>query len=171
LRSGKVMLWDYCFEMPDKKLEAERTITQSVDVGTVTHKLKLADNDKLALVDWPGRYVQLFDGIEKGGGEKPADLQKIFDWNQHYAQLGVEAEAVASLSIRGGSMCPHFSAGHKFNLSRPPNADGAYVLTQVTHDASQSMDLSSGSSAEFLYANRFACLPAALPFRPPLDHP
>src|SRR5262249_26151879 len=107
----------------------------------------------------------------KGGGEKPANLQKIFDWNQHYAQLGVQREAVASLNLGGGSMCPHFSAGHKFNLGRHPNADGAYVLRQVSHHASQSMDLASGAGAELLYANRFSCLPADLPFRPALTTP
>src|SRR5437867_2245303 len=40
LRSGKYTLWDHCFELPGKHLEAEKTVMDSVPVGTVTHKLK-----------------------------------------------------------------------------------------------------------------------------------
>src|SRR5256885_2325740 len=39
LRSGKVTLWDHCFELPHKHLEAEKLIQDSAAAGEVTHKL------------------------------------------------------------------------------------------------------------------------------------
>src|SRR5262249_32657177 len=71
LRSGKVTLWDHSFELPHKHLEADKTTQDSVQVGGVNHKLKVGNNDKLELYDWPGEYAQRFDGIDKGGGEQP----------------------------------------------------------------------------------------------------
>jgi type VI secretion system secreted protein VgrG len=78
IRSGKFTAWDYNFEMPDKNLEANKTITDSVAVGTVTHKLKVASNDSLELYDYPGGYASRFDGINKSGGEQADKLQHIF---------------------------------------------------------------------------------------------
>ena len=46
--------------------------------GTVTHKLSLGGNDKLEIYDYPGGYAQRFDGIDRSGGERPAELKKIF---------------------------------------------------------------------------------------------
>ena len=68
LRSGKYTLWDHCFELPHKHLEADKPIQESVQVGEVTHKLKVANNDRLEFYDYPGAYAQRFDGIDKGGG-------------------------------------------------------------------------------------------------------
>ena len=61
LRSGKCTLWDHCFELPDKHLEATKTTLDSVQLGRTTHKLKTA-NDSLELYDYPGGYAQRFDG-------------------------------------------------------------------------------------------------------------
>ena len=82
IRSGKFTAWDHNFEMPAKNLEADKTIMDSVTVGTVTHKLKVANNDSLELYDYPGGYASRFDGINKSGGEQAANLQHIFD-GQH----------------------------------------------------------------------------------------
>ena len=65
-----------------------------VQVGTVTHKLKVAGNDQLEIYDYPGGYAQRFDGIDQGGGEQPADLQKIFEDNQRTAGIRMQQEAV-----------------------------------------------------------------------------
>src|SRR5262249_9650456 len=75
LRSGKVTLWDHCFELPHKHLEVDATIPESVKAGKVTHKQKVAGNEKLELYDYPGEYAQRFDGIDKAGGERPADVK------------------------------------------------------------------------------------------------
>src|SRR5438132_13318678 len=82
LRSGKYTRWDHCFELPHKHLEADQAILDSVPVGKVTHKLKVADNDKLEIYDFPGEYAQRFDGVDPGGADRPPDLQKIFQDNK-----------------------------------------------------------------------------------------
>lgn len=171
LRSGKVTLWDHSFELPQQNLEAQKTILETVSVGKVTHKLKVADNDKLELYDYPGAYAQRFDGVDPGGGDRAADLKKIFEDNARVAKLHVEREAAASLTIRGASDCRQFCVGHRFTLERHFDADGAYYLTGVTHDARLGADYRSGSGDTVAYSNKFTCLPIALPFRPPLKTP
>lgn len=165
LRSGKYTLWDHCFELPHKHLDAEKTIQESVASGTVTHKLKVANNEKLEIYDFPGEYAQRFDGIDKGGGEKPAEVQKIFEDNARTVGIRMQEEAMLSMRIEGTSACRQFVSGHKFALERHFNADGEYVLTHVQHDASTNAYRSS--EGVFTYANTFECIPAALPFRPP----
>jgi type VI secretion system secreted protein VgrG len=41
LRSGKYTLWDHCFELPHKHLEAAVMMPEGVPVGAVTHKLRV----------------------------------------------------------------------------------------------------------------------------------
>ena len=62
-------------------------------VGQVTHKLKVGDNGKLEIYDYPGEYAQRFDGVDPGGGDRPADLQKIFDDNKRTVDIRMEQEA------------------------------------------------------------------------------
>jgi len=166
LRSGKYTLWDHSFELPHKHLEADKTILESVQIGKVVHKLKLPANDPLELYDFPGEYAQRFDGIDKGGGERPADLQKIFEDNKRTVAIRMQEEALPGVEIRGGSNCRHFVSGHKFTLERHFNADGPYVLTSVQHSARISGDYRSGQGGGFAYNNSFTCIPLALPFRP-----
>lgn len=166
LRSGKYTLWDHCFELPHQHLEAEKTIQESVQVGTVSHKLKVANNDKLEIYDWPGEYAQRFDGIDKGGGEQPAELQKIFQDNKRTVELRMQEEAVHSVLIRGASACRQFVSGHKFTLERHFNGNGEYVLVSVRHTAGLRGAYRSDGGEGFRYENTFTCIPAALPFRP-----
>ncbi|HTO88055.1 MAG TPA: type VI secretion system tip protein TssI/VgrG [Thermoanaerobaculia bacterium] len=165
LRSGKVTLWDHCFELPHKHLETEKIIQDSVSVGSVTHKLKVANNDKLEIYDFPGEYAQRFDGIDKGGGEQSGDLQKIFQDNKRTVEIRMQQEAVASLEIDGRGNCRQFVSGHKFTLQRHFNADGDYVLTSVGHTMTSGGDYRSGQG-QTTYVNTFSCIPLALPFRP-----
>jgi type VI secretion system secreted protein VgrG len=163
LRSGKVTLWDHHFELPHKHLEAERPTMETVAVGKITHKLKLPPSDSLELYHYPGAYAQRFDGIDRGGGEQAAELNKIFQDNKRVAAIRMEQEAAQTISIRGVSNCRQFSAGHKFTLERHFNADGPYVLTTVEHNATVG---SRSGSDNFSYQNQFSCVPLALPFRP-----
>jgi type VI secretion system secreted protein VgrG len=167
LRSGKVTLWDHCFELPHKHLEAGRTIVDSVPVGKVNHKFKVGGNEQLEIYDYPGGYAQRFDGINRGGGERPADLQKIYEDNQRTAVIRVQQEALAGLIIQGAGYCRQFVSGHKFTLARHFDADGQYLITGVEHKAQLGGGFRSGDGAPVVYQNRFTCLPVALPFRPP----
>jgi len=166
LRSGKYTLWDYCFELPYKHLEAEQPIMESVSAGTVTHKLKVGGNDKMEIYDWPGEYAQRFDGIDRGGGEQPSELQKIFEDNRRTVGIRMQQEALPSLVIQGSSDVRHLVSGHKFALDRHFNANGPYVLTGIHHSAQLSGDYRSAQDLEFSYDNSFTCIPHALPFRP-----
>jgi type VI secretion system secreted protein VgrG len=166
-RSGKYTLWDHSFELPHKHLETEKLIQDSVTVGKVSHKLKVSGNDKFEIYDWPGEYAQRFDGVDPGGGERPGDLQHIFEDNTRTANIRMQEEALGSLVIHGGSNCRHFMAGHKFSLQRHFSGEGGpYVLTSVHHSARGSGDFRGGQTGEFRYRNEFTCIPQALPFRP-----
>src|SRR5438132_11930693 len=107
LRSGKYTLWDHCFELPHKHLEAEANILESVQAGRVSHKLKVGGNDKFEIYDYPGEYAQRFDGIDRGGGDRAGDLQKIFQDNKRTTDIRIQEEAVPGLTIQGGSNCRH----------------------------------------------------------------
>ena len=146
LRSGKYTLWDHSFELPHKHLEANKTIIDSVPVGSVNHKLNVANNQKLELYDFPGEYAQRFDGISGGGGEQPEEVQKIFEDNRRTVEIRMQEEAVPSLLIQGASQCRQFTSGHKFTLERHFNANGAYVLTSVQHACSEDNYRSTGQA-------------------------
>jgi type VI secretion system secreted protein VgrG len=165
-RSGKYTLWDHCFELPHKHLEAESNIQDSVSVGKVSHKMKVNGNDKFEIYDYPGEYAQRFDGVDRGGGDRAGDLQKIFQDNRRTADIRIQEEAVPGLTIQGASNCRHFVSGHKFTLQRHFNADGQYVLTSVTHSARQGGFYRTNGDEVFHYSNSFTCIPSAMPFRP-----
>ena len=167
LTSGKYTLWDHSFELPHKHLEAEKTILDGVTAGKVTHKLKVGGNESLEIYDYPGAYAQRFDGIDRGGGEQPAELQKIFEDNRRTVGLRMQAiEASGCMEIHVASNCRQVVTGHKFTLEGHFNADGQYLVTRAQHSARLSGDYRSGNFEEFSYENSFTCLPYALPFRP-----
>src|SRR5262245_32845087 len=166
LRSSKYTLFDHSFELPHKHLEAEKTVQETVAVGTVTHKLKLAENARLDIFDFPGEYAQRFDGVDKGGGDQPGELEKIFQDNKRTVEIRMQQDALPSLVISGTSCCRQMVSGHRFTLTRHFDANGQYVITGVRHLATGAGDFLSGKTGEFRYSNGFTCIPMALPFRP-----
>ncbi|MGL4421160.1 MAG: type VI secretion system Vgr family protein, partial [Gemmataceae bacterium] len=175
--SGKVLLWDHTFEQPHQNLAAEKLIQDNVMLGKVSHNLKAGNATKLELYDWPGEYAQRFDGINKGGGEQPAEIQKIFTDNKRTVDIRMQAEAAGSVFIRGNGSARNMICGHKFTLATQPTdlvttpikAEGDYVLYSVTHSASLPASYRSGESGRgsgFLYDNSFQAIPAGLPYRP-----
>src|SRR5262249_44066140 len=82
--------------------------------------------------------------------------------SQRVAALRMQQEAAASLRIRGTSAAPRLTAGHKFQLSDHPNADGSYILTAVQHQ----FDLSDQEKRGVDYQNSFFCIALGLPFGP-----
>jgi type VI secretion system secreted protein VgrG len=168
LRSGKVTLWDHCFELPHKHLEADKKLLDSVQVGKVTHKLQLSGiTDKLEIYDFPGAYAQRFDGVDRGGGDKPADLDQIFSDNKRTVEIRAQQEQAATVHLRGTSTAHQLTAGHKFTLDKHYDADGDYVLLEITHDARMSANYRTGEGDIAEYSNHFSCLPFAVPYRPP----
>lgn len=167
LASGRYTLWDHSFELPHKHLEADKTILDGVAVGQVRHKLKIGQNDKLEVYDYPGEYAQRFDGIDPGGGDRPQDVQKVFGENQRTVGIRMQAEAAASMIIQGAGTCRNFVSGRLFSLTEHFNANGKYLLTGVQHEARMDDNYRSGEGlSELVYTNAFTCLPAELPYRP-----
>jgi type VI secretion system secreted protein VgrG len=166
LRSERYVLRDHCFELPHKPLEAVKPTTDSVQVGATTHKLLLGAGEKLEVYDWPGGYAQRFDGIDPGGGDRPADLQRIFEDNQRTVGIRMQEETVAGLEIQGSGYCRYLAAGYKFTLDGLETAGGPYVLLSVDHSARLGGEYRSGQGSESAYSNSFTCIPADLPFRP-----
>jgi type VI secretion system secreted protein VgrG len=165
IRSGKFTLWDHNFELPGKHLDASKPTLDSVQSGTVSHKLKVANNETLELYDFPGGYAKRFDGVAPGGGDQAADLQKVFQDNTRTVGIRMQEEELGSILITGRSGYPQFTAGNKFSLEDHPDANGAYVLVTVDHRARLDQRVRSNGEG-FAYENDFSCIPAALPFRP-----
>ena len=169
LRTGTVTLWDHNFELPHQPLDATGSIPASVTVGTVSHKLQIGDTPALERYTHPGGYAEWYDGVSPGGGDQAGDLRKIFEQNERVLALRLQEEAARAVTIHGGGVSGNLTAGHKFSLERHFDADGEYVLTQVTHSGT-GRDYETGGGS-FEYRNTFTCLPAALPYRPPLLTP
>jgi type VI secretion system secreted protein VgrG len=171
LRSGEYTLWDHCFELPGNHLEAKESIIDSVQVGKVTHKLALG-NQQLEIYDYPGAYAQRFDGITPSGGDRAADIQHIFEDRTRTVRLRMEQEEVLGIRIKGKSDCGQFVPGHKFSLERHFDADASYLLTRVDHEASDQFYLGESLEGEsFSYKNRFTAIPETLRFRPEMETP
>jgi type VI secretion system secreted protein VgrG len=171
LRSSKCRLRDHCFELPRQRLEAERPIQDEVTVGRVRHRLSPGSNGRLAIDDYPGGYAQRFDGVDRGGGDRPDELRKIFDDGERTARIRMGQEAVPGLTIHGGGTCHQFLPGHAFTLAGHGHGDGPYVLTQVEHTARQPGPTSSDGDAPFAYENTFTAIPRDLPYLPPRETP
>ncbi len=171
LRSGKYTLWDYNFELPNHNLEAIETIQNETAIGTVQHQLEIGNSNKLERYDFPGKYAQRFDGIDPGGGERPKDIQQIFQDNQRTVDIRMEEEAAAGLLIEGAGHCRAMATGYLFNLQEHFDADGTYVVRTVQHKASLGGDYRSEMGGEDTYENTFTCLPLGLPYRPPQKTP
>jgi type VI secretion system secreted protein VgrG len=171
LRSGKYTLWDHTFELPHKHLEANQITQASVAVGQVDHKLRIGNFEALEIYDYPGGYAKRFDGVDRGGGASDGDLQKIFQDNKRTVQIREQEESCPAIQIYGLSNCRHLVSGHKFSLQNHPDADGAYVLTTVSHTAREG-SIYSGMGGDHIgaeeshYSNTFTALPLALTFRP-----
>jgi len=166
VRTGKYTLWDHNFELPLKNLEASVPIVDSVRVGTVTHKLNAGRADANEIYDYPGEFAKRFDGVDSGGGDRAADLQKIFDDNLRTVKIRMQELEAAAVVIEGSSACRQMVPGYRFTLRDHANANGDYVLTSVTHQAALGQMNRSGQADSYQYENSFTCIPVSLPFRP-----
>lgn len=165
--SSQYTLWDHCFELPGQNLEAVRTVPQTMEVGSVEHKLPGCD-EMLEVYDYPGGYARWFDGVDPGGSAQADDLSKIFEENDRTATIRMQEQVAGSVRIEGRSNCVHFVSGHQFGLSRHVNGDGKYLLTAVEHNARLSAGYRSGEDGgEMEYENRFRCIAEKVSYRPP----
>lgn len=166
LLTGKFTLWDHCFEVPGQNLQGQGVITDSAQVGKAAHKLKAGSADTREVYDYPGSYALRFDGINSGGGEQAAEVQKIFKDNDRTAGLRQQQEAATGVLIQASSTCRNLASGHKFTLQKHPHGDGPYVITEIKHEVVSPVDYRTGAPNPFQYSNTFMAIPSAIPFRP-----
>ncbi len=168
LRSGKTTNWDFQFQMPDKNCEAVAQVLDTVQAGTISHKLQVGGNSAFELYDYPGGYCKRFDGIDKSGSDQAANLNNIFTDNNRTVKLRMEAETAAGFFISGRGLHPGFTPGYKFTLQSHFTDNGDFTLLAVDHDAHQPL----GNDTEpFRYENVFRAIPNALVYRPPRTTP
>ncbi|MDE3136171.1 MAG: type VI secretion system tip protein VgrG, partial [Acidobacteriota bacterium] len=139
LRSGKYSMTDYNFETPSTSLmKNEETV------------MSYAGNSKLEIYDYPGKY----ETTSQGG---------------NLAEVRMQEEEAAVKIVRGSSGCRAFISGYKFDLADFPvsSMNASYLLTEVRHEATIGPGYSSGEPPAEAYSNRFTCMPAEVPFRPP----
>ncbi len=172
LRSGKYTLWDHNFQLAHKHLAADQPVVDTVQVGTVSHKLKLAGNDTWEIFEYPGEYAKRFDGINSSGGEQSSELNKIFTDNSRTAKIRMHATETPTILIRGGGKCRLMMPGFKFTLAEHFDANGPYVLTAVYHEAAEGdFRAKSIKGRENHYQNSFLAIPSALTYIPPRTTP
>ena len=134
IRPGKYSLSDFNFEIPNAGLEVN-----------VPGRQKLGPGER-EVYDYPGAYTKKTEG-------------------DRLAKIHMEEEEAQITRIGGSSVCRAFTSGFRFSLSdfyRPDMNDKEYVLTSITHEASQGWEKES----ELSYANRFTCMPFEIPYRP-----
>jgi type VI secretion system secreted protein VgrG len=140
LRPGKCSLTDYNFETPTTDLSA--SLSSTVRVG---------GNDRFEVYDYPGEYLKRAEG-------------------EGLVKIRMEEEETPYTVARGASNCRAFLSGYRFDLEEHYRRDwnSAWVLTEIRHAATVggSYHGAEGAPSE-QYSNSFACIPAAVPFRPP----
>lgn len=159
MQTGKVTFWDHNFELPYNKLDASQPSL-----------FTLENKDKLEVYDYPGGYSRKFDGIDKSGGVQAGELNKVFQDKAKAVALAMEEIDSRYQIVTGAGDCCSMTAGHRFNLiNHPGSQDGSYVLTSVSHTATQSPDYNSEDTVLDPYDNSFTCIPigsGAPTFRP-----
>lgn len=65
-RPGKYVLWDHCFEVPQKQLDPAGRGSTGLQPETVTWRLGQSTARKLEIYDFPGDYAQRYDGVSPG---------------------------------------------------------------------------------------------------------
>ncbi len=133
---------DYNFETP----------TTDLKVNVPSNK-KLTDRD-CEVYDYPGCYAT------KTKGDRLANIHM----QEEEARIAV---------FTGVSTCRAFASGQRFELKdyyRSDMTDKQYVLTGLSHEASQGIGL-SGEGGSIAYRNEFTCIPHDVPFRPPRETP
>jgi type VI secretion system secreted protein VgrG len=146
LRPGKFAHTDYNFKTPGTSLMAN-----------VPSVINIGGNNKFEIYDFPGEYETKQNGESLG-------------------KIRMEEEEARHLVMTGGSTVRAFTPGYTFTLENyfPTEMNQAYLLTHVHHMGTMGNSYSTGGQAgggEETYSNTFACIPASVPFRPPLVTP
>ena len=142
IKAGKYTLNDYNFETPNTDLKVE-----------VPGKYELGPGER-EIYDYPGIY-----------GKRPQ--------GDRLTNIRMQEQEAEITTVTGSSTCRAFGTGYRFLLTdffRSDLNDKPYILTSLTHGASQSFS-TSGKEEPFAYANSFTCIPFDVTYRPPRHTP
>lgn len=170
IRPAKVSLTDYSFQLADKILSAESSLTKNSSVGSTSHTLQANGATGLEWYHFPGDGAHRFDDVPPGGGDDASRLQGIYDDQKRIATLRMERFATEAIRVDGASNCPRLTPGRLFTLTSQGDGNGDYLIVAVEHSVRVG-DYRSTPEGGRAYLNRFEARPAALPFRPALDTP
>lgn len=159
-------LRDHSFELPQSDLEERLPLLESVEVGPVTHQLRLPEQANLEVYDFPGGYGATFDEINRDGASDPGEMNKVRPDAARRTKLRMEQEAAQSVRVEGESNAAHLEPGFKVAVTQLGQPIGSYLLTRVTHEADVLGSYRAGGEAEFMYGNHFECVPENLRYRP-----
>ncbi len=137
-RSGKWAQTDYNFETPSTSLLSN---SQTV--------VSLPNNTKYEIFDYPGEYAT------KGEGSS-------------LTKLRMEEEEVPHDAVQGAGTCRSFTPGGKFTLTHHErrSENKGYVITSISHSASQGGFSADDEGQPAQYSNNFSCIPDKVQFRP-----
>ncbi len=139
LRSGKHSITDYYFATSTSDLSASESTIYTV-----------GSNNSMEIFDYPGLHRTASDGTAM-------------------AKLRMQEEEAVHKIAHGASVCRTFTSGYKFDLTGHPITamNETYVLTELQHVASVGETYrDEATTGKDGYSNHFACIPAAIPFRP-----
>ncbi len=143
LQSGKRVLWDNHFQLPNKKLEAEKPSI-----------FNAGKNKEIEVYNYPGGYAKKYD-------ESNGDLNEIFQDNRKTTENRTRSLDAQYRIISGPSDCSTLTPGYRFQLKNHPNSDFniQYVVLSVKHMTEQSPDYLVGDVLPKAYENEFTCIP------------
>ena len=169
---GKIYALGSAFSAAGQDLMAGQPVMNSVQVGSVTHQLKLGNAD-MEVYEHPGRYAYRFDGIDKAGSEKPDDLQKVFTDNKRTVGIRMDQTETPALLI-SGKPTTACSRGPQVPLCPAPFPT-ACTCSPPYRIRRRKEASAPATSATPSYRNGFTCLPFGCPIvryvRTPADLP
>ena len=144
-RPGKWTHTDFNFETPSALLQAS--------TGTL---VDIPGASRYEIYDYPGGYTTRNEG-------------------EAAVKIRMEEEEAAFDTVTASGSCRTFFAGGKFTVAwhhSGAEEGKAYVITSLRHEASLGgAYLTGGEAAALEYRNEFACIPAAVTFRPARSTP
>jgi type VI secretion system secreted protein VgrG len=164
LQAGKMHYQDHNFGIPHSKIDA-----------LASSRFTDFNNKNLEIYEYPGHYAKRFDGIDKGGGEQEAYLQKVWKDSEQVAKSAVDALDAKHKTFGGTSDCASFTPGHTITVAQllAKGQNGKYVITSCQHAGMQSPNYRTDKDIDDPYTNTFTCIPVGMagttevpPFRP-----
>jgi type VI secretion system secreted protein VgrG len=165
-----------CPEQKNVSFQVRLQGNQDEDVITALEKMQEIRSTKCSLNDFNFQIphtslnVDLPTKYPLGPGTReiydyPGEYEKKAE-GERRARMRIEEEEAQITTISGASTCRAFSTGYRFTLNnyyRSEMNGKDFVLTSIDHEASQAVE----AGGYFDYSNRFKCIPADIPFRPP----